>query len=161
MSTASAISAATSHQKPVRQRLMKPDVVHAVDDVADNDADADGQKRNNDADGNVPENNRRPRFPNKMEHRRNVLKRRAHGRTMRHGLISARRELAMVNRRQAFRIAFLGTSYPSWCHCLTRRLATGGTYVVFVNQGDDGKELFRRSVGGGVLVSMPDKMQCR
>ena len=59
----------------VRQRLMKADTVHAVNDVTDNDPDADGQKRDNDADGNVPENNRRPGFPNKMKHRRNVLKR--------------------------------------------------------------------------------------
>ena len=39
------------------------------------DADADGQKRNNDADRDVPEDDRRARLPHKMQHRRHILER--------------------------------------------------------------------------------------
>jgi hypothetical protein len=49
--------------------------VDAVDDVSARD-DADGYRKERDryADGDIPENNLRTRFPNQMEYRRNVLK---------------------------------------------------------------------------------------
>ena len=50
-------------------------LIDAVDNVAADDADADRKKRDDDADGDVPEDDRRPGFPNEMKHRRNVLER--------------------------------------------------------------------------------------
>ena len=54
---------------------MDANAVDAIDDVPDDDADADGKKRNNDANGDVPEDDRRPGFPHKVKNRRNILER--------------------------------------------------------------------------------------
>ncbi len=54
---------------------MKADAVDAVDDVADDDAYPNGKKRNNETGSDVPGDNRRTRFPNEMEHWRNVFER--------------------------------------------------------------------------------------
>jgi hypothetical protein len=51
---------------------MQPDPVHAVNDEPDNDADSYGQEGDNDANGNVPEDDCRSRLPHEVKHRRDV-----------------------------------------------------------------------------------------
>ena len=47
---------------------LTPSMMYAADN-----ADADGQKRDDDANRNVPEDDRRPRLPDEMKYRRNIL----------------------------------------------------------------------------------------
>ncbi len=64
-----------AHQPPeIRgKRLVQTDAIHAVDDVAADDADAHGQKGNDDADGDVPENDGGTGFPNEVENRGDIF----------------------------------------------------------------------------------------
>src|ERR1700744_6514963 len=50
------------------------DSVYSIDDEPANDADADGQERNQNADGDIPKDHLRTGLPNEMEHGRNIFK---------------------------------------------------------------------------------------
>jgi hypothetical protein len=54
------------------QRLMLANAVDAIDDESADNADADGQKRHNNADGDVPEDYRGARFPDEVQNRGNI-----------------------------------------------------------------------------------------
>ena len=68
----------SDHQPPemLRQRLvLQYHATHAVDDETADDADAHWQKRNQNADGNIPEDDGRTGLPDEMKHGRNIFKR--------------------------------------------------------------------------------------
>jgi hypothetical protein len=58
-----------------RQGFVQTNLIDAVNDVASHDADADGEERNQNANGEVPKNHRGARLPDEFQHRRDVLQR--------------------------------------------------------------------------------------
>jgi len=59
----------------LRQRIVEADLIDSIDDEAAHDANADRQKGDDDADGEIPGNDGRARLPDEVENRGNVFER--------------------------------------------------------------------------------------